>query len=81
MPEPQRSGLQMKLLDALVEQRIAAAAARGEFDELPGAGAPLHFEDDPLVPEEVRGGSALRSRPARAAEFVIQLAPGPDGPR
>jgi hypothetical protein len=44
----------MKLLDALVEQRIAAAAARGEFDDLPGAGAPLSLDDDALVPEEVR---------------------------
>ena len=32
MPEPQRAGLLMRLLDALVEQRIAAAAARGEFE-------------------------------------------------
>jgi hypothetical protein len=48
---PQRSGLQMKLLDALVEQRIAAAA-RGEFDDLPGAGAPLALDDDALVPRE-----------------------------
>ena len=31
----------MKLLDALVEQRISAAAARGEFDNLPGAGKPI----------------------------------------
>jgi hypothetical protein len=66
MPEPQRSGLQMKLLDALVEQRIAAAAARGEFDELPGAGAPLNFEDDPLVPEEVR----IANRILKNAGFV-----------
>ncbi len=43
----------MRLLDALVEQRIAAAAARDEFDELPGAGAPLSLDDDALVPEEV----------------------------
>ncbi|PLZ03951.1 DUF1992 domain-containing protein [Burkholderia sp. WAC0059] len=44
----------MTLLDALVEQRIAAATARGEFDDLPGAGAPQDLDDDPLVPEEVR---------------------------
>ena len=44
----------MKLLDALVEQRIAAAAARGELDDLPGAGAPLELDDDLFVPEEVR---------------------------
>jgi len=41
-------------LDALVERRIQAAVARGEFDNLPGAGRPLAFDDDPLVPEELR---------------------------
>ena len=41
-------------LDALVERRIQAAIARGEFDGLPGAGRPLALDDDPLVPEELR---------------------------
>ena len=60
------SGSQMKLLDALVEQRIAAAAARGEFDDLPGAGAPLELDDDLLVPEEVR----IANRILKNAGFV-----------
>jgi hypothetical protein len=38
----------------LVEQRIAEAVARGEFDNLPGAGRPLDLDDDPMVPEEER---------------------------
>jgi hypothetical protein len=63
---PQRSGLQMKLLDALVEQRIAAAAARGEFDDLPGVGAPLTLDDDALVPQEVR----IANRILKNAGFV-----------
>jgi hypothetical protein len=41
-------------LDALVERRIEAAMARGEFDNLPGAGRPLALDDDPLVPAELR---------------------------
>lgn len=41
-------------LDLLVERRIQAAIARGEFDGLPGAGRPLALDDDPLVPEELR---------------------------
>jgi hypothetical protein len=41
-------------LDALVERRIQAAVARGEFDNLPGAGRPLALDDDKLVPEELR---------------------------
>ena len=44
----------MKSLESLVEQRIAEAQARGELDDLPGAGAPLELDDDPLVPEELR---------------------------
>jgi hypothetical protein len=66
MRGPQRSGLQMRLLDALVEQRIAAAAARGEFDDLPGAGVALAQEDDVQVPQEVR----VANRILKNAGFV-----------
>jgi len=38
----------------LAERRIEEALARGEFDDLPGAGRPLELDDDPLVPEELR---------------------------
>ncbi len=41
-------------LAALVERRIEEAVARGEFDDLPGAGRPLDLDDDLLVPEELR---------------------------
>ena len=41
-------------LDAIAERRILEAQARGEFDDLPGAGAPLQLDDDPLVAEELR---------------------------
>jgi len=40
--------------DAIVEQRIREAQARGDFDDLPGAGAPLALDDDALVPEDLR---------------------------
>jgi len=40
--------------DRIAEERIARAAAAGEFDRLPGAGRPLELDDDPLVPPEVR---------------------------
>lgn len=56
----------MKLLDALVEQRIAAAAARGEFDDLPGSGCALQLDDDLLVPHEVR----VANRILKNAGFV-----------
>jgi hypothetical protein len=41
-------------LEYLAEKKIAEAAARGELDDLPGAGRPLDLEDDALVPEEMR---------------------------
>ena len=42
-------------LQSLAERRIDEAAARGEFDNLPGAGRPRDLDDeDPLWPEEVR---------------------------
>lgn len=42
------------MIDQLVEQRIAEAISRGDFDNLPGAGHPLNLDDDTLVPEELR---------------------------
>lgn len=36
----------MRTLDAIAEERIREAQARGEFDDLPGAGAPLELGDD-----------------------------------
>ena len=44
----------MMTLDALAEERIREAQARGEFDDLPGAGRPLALDDDAMVPEELR---------------------------
>ena len=44
----------MQTLDSLVERRIREAQERGEFDDLPGSGAPLELDDDPLVPEDLR---------------------------
>ena len=63
----------MKLLDALVEQRIAAAAARGEFDDLPGAGAPQALDDDALVPEEVRVANRILKNAGFVPPAVEQL--------
>lgn len=44
----------MQVFEAIVEQRIAEACQRGDFDDLPGAGRPLELDDDRLVPEELR---------------------------
>lgn len=62
----------MKLLDALVEQRIAAAAARGDFDGLPDAGAPQEL-DDLFVPEEVRVANRILKNAGFVPPAVEQL--------
>jgi Domain of unknown function (DUF1992) len=44
----------MLALELLAERKIQDAIARGEFDDLPGAGRPLELDDDALVPEDLR---------------------------
>lgn len=44
----------MQAFQAIAEQRISEAVARGELDHLPGAGKPLDLGDDLLVPEDLR---------------------------
>ena len=41
-------------LELLAERKIEEAIARGDFNDLPGAGRPLELDDDPLVPEDLR---------------------------
>jgi hypothetical protein len=56
----------MLLFESIAEQKIREAQARGEFDDLPGAGKPLDLEEDPLIPEDVR----LAYRILKNAGFV-----------
>ncbi|WP_303722096.1 DUF1992 domain-containing protein [Malonomonas rubra] len=46
----------MDILAKVAEQKIAAAIARGELDNLSLQGQPIHQEDDRLVPDELRMG-------------------------
>jgi hypothetical protein len=50
----------------IAEARIREAMARGEFDDLPGAGRPLQLEDLSRVPPDMR----LAYRVLRNAEVV-----------
>jgi Domain of unknown function (DUF1992) len=54
------------MLEFLAERKIAEAVAKGELDDLPGAGRPLELDDDALVPEELR----LAYRILKNAGFV-----------
>jgi len=40
--------------EKIVEERILTAQKRGEFENLPGAGKPLAFEDNRFISEELR---------------------------
>ena len=40
--------------EKIVEERILKAQKMGEFENLPGAGKPLAFEDNRFIPEELR---------------------------
>ena len=44
----------MFLLETIAENKIREAMARGEFENLPGAGKPLHLEDDSTIPDDLR---------------------------
>jgi len=61
-------------LDALVERRIQSAIARGEFDDLPGAGRPLALDDDALVPEELRVAYRLLKNAGDVPPELAQIA-------
>ena len=56
----------MNAFEWIAEQRIEEAVARGELDNLPGAGRPLPLDDDLLVPAELR----MAYRILRNAGFV-----------
>ncbi len=40
--------------ERIVEERIQAAQRKGDFENLPGAGKRLQFEEDGHIPEELR---------------------------
>ena len=56
----------MSIFDQLAEERIRAALEKGELSRLPGEGRPLEFDDDALVPAELR----MSNRILRNAGYV-----------
>ena len=41
-------------LERIAEERIREAIQRGEFENIPGSGKPLEFEDDRHIPDDLR---------------------------
>jgi hypothetical protein len=60
-------------LAALVERRIEEAFARGDFENLPGAGRPLDLDDDLSVPEEMRVALRILKNSGYAPPALQQL--------
>lgn len=61
------------LFDILAERRIAEAIARGELDNLPGAGRPLEFEEEPFVsPEQRMCNRILRNAGLAPPELLLR---------
>lgn len=58
------------MLEFIAERRIAEALAKGELDELPGAGKPLELDDDALIPEELRMAYRILKNAGYAPEEV-----------
>jgi hypothetical protein len=44
----------MGLFERIAEERIQRAAEQGVFDNLPGKGKPFAFDDDSMIPEDLR---------------------------
>ena len=61
------------MFDKLVEQKIKAAMAEGEFDALEGAGRPINLEAYFATPEEMRAGFAVLKNAGVAPEEVQLL--------
>ena len=56
----------------IAEKRIREAMAQGHFDNLPGAGQPLHLEEYFSTPEEVRMAYSILKN-ANCAPVEVQL--------
>jgi hypothetical protein len=56
----------------IAEQRIREAIAKGEFDNLPGAGRPLDFEDYFSTPEDLRMAYSILKN-ANCAPAEVEL--------
>jgi hypothetical protein len=61
----------MTLWESIVERRIREAVDDGLFENLPGAGKPLQWEDDTLVPPSWRAAFHLLSQSGLAPAWIM----------
>jgi hypothetical protein len=61
----------MTLWESIVERRIREAVDDGLFENLPGAGKPLQWEDDTLVPPSWRAAFHLLRQSGLAPAWIM----------
>lgn len=63
----------MHFLELIAERKIAEAEARGALKDLPGEGAPLALDDDPLIPEDLRMAYRILKKAGLVPEEIAML--------
>ncbi len=57
-------------LDRIADRRIQEAIEAGEFNNLEGEGKPLHIEDNPFVPKELRAAFKVLENSGYAPDWM-----------
>ena len=63
----------MHFLELIAERKIAEAERQGALKDLPGEGAPLALDDDPLIPEDLRMAYRILKNAGLVPEEVAML--------
>lgn len=63
----------MSIFDQLAEEKIRVALAKGQLSGLPGEGRPLEFDDDALVPAELRMSNRILRNAGYVPPAILEL--------
>jgi hypothetical protein len=55
-----------------IDKIIRQAREAGAFDDLPGKGKPIHWQDDSLVPEDQRMAQRVLRENGYTLDFIVQ---------
>ena len=63
----------MHFLELIAERKIAEAERQGALKDLPGEGAPLALDDDPMIPEDLRMAYRILKNAGLVPEEIAML--------
>jgi hypothetical protein len=63
----------MHFLELIAERKIAEAEREGALKDLPGEGAPLALDDDPVIPEDLRMAYRILKNAGLVPEEISML--------